>query len=86
MHGDCVRQRAGTGAGDEGAAGVSAFSLQRQIDCIASEIALRERVYPHWVRGGKMKQAQADDELGAMRAVLATLVGYQAAQSAKVAT
>jgi hypothetical protein len=34
---------------------------------------MRERVYPKWVAGGRMKQEAADRELAAMRTVLATL-------------
>ena len=39
-------------------------------DCIAEaqrEITLRERVYPRWVEGGKIKQAKADRQLEIMR-------------------
>ena len=37
------------------------------------EIAMRERVYPNWVKNGKMKLDQADYQIEAMRAVLRTL-------------
>ncbi|HUC70346.1 MAG TPA: hypothetical protein VMS01_04060 [Stellaceae bacterium] len=45
-----------------------------QIACVKREIALRERVYPKWVAGGRMKQEAADRELTTMRAVLATML------------
>lgn len=48
-------------------------SLERQIACVAREIALRRNVYPKFVASGKIKQETADTELAAMEAVLATL-------------
>jgi len=33
------------------------------------ELAMRERVYPKWIAAGKMKQADADRELRAMRQI-----------------
>lgn len=54
---------------------VSAPTLQEQIACVEREIAMRVRVYPHWVRGGRLKQDKADREIETMRAVLATLCG-----------
>lgn len=47
--------------------------LERQIKCVAREIGMRERVYPRWVAQGKMSQKVADEEIEAMRAVLASL-------------
>jgi hypothetical protein len=47
--------------------------LEQQIACVLREIAMRERVYPNWVRSGRMKQDKADHEIAAMRAVLETL-------------
>jgi hypothetical protein len=34
------------------------------------ELAMRERVYPKWIDAGKMKQADADRELRAMRQIV----------------
>ena len=34
---------------------------------------MRERVYPAWVKNGKMKQAAADQEIARMEAVSVTL-------------
>lgn len=53
---------------------MNAVGLSEQIECVRREIALRERVYPRWVSAGKMTQVKANDEIAAMRAVLATLV------------
>jgi len=44
---------------------------------VRREIAMREANYPRWVRQGTLKQATADRQLGAMRAVLDTLVRLQ---------
>lgn len=49
--------------------------LQAQIAAVAREIRLRRGVYPRWVALGKMTQRNADNELAAMEAVLATLQG-----------
>jgi len=35
------------------------------------EIAMRRRVYPGWVRAGRMTQAEADREMAVMTAILA---------------
>lgn len=48
-------------------------TIDEQIACVKREIRMRESVYPRWVGNGKMSQRQADRELNAMRAVLATL-------------
>lgn len=47
--------------------------LAAQLAEVRREIALRERVYPRWVAGGKVTQAGADAKLAAMRAVADTL-------------
>lgn len=39
-------------------------------DCIKREIAMRRRVYPRWVRGERMTQAKADEEIRVMEAIL----------------
>lgn len=59
---------------------MSQISQQQMIDCVTREIGMRERVYPRWVADKKMKQEKADHEIAAMKAVLATLVGLQAAE------
>lgn len=55
-------------------------SLADQIQSVKREIAMRERVYPHWVADKRMTQRKADDELVAMRAVLKTLEGIADAE------
>ncbi len=59
---------------------MSQIPLQKQIDCVRRELQMRSIVYPSRVRQGWMKQATADYETAAMTAVLATLVGLEAAQ------
>lgn len=44
-----------------------------QIQCVEREIGMRERVYPRWIEAKRMTQKKADQEIEAMRAVLATL-------------
>jgi hypothetical protein len=58
---------------DHGAAAVSALGLVAQIACVRREIALRESCYPRWIKSGRMKEARANQELAAMKAVLGTL-------------
>lgn len=48
-------------------------TLDEQITCVEREIAMRERVYPAWVRNGRMTQQKADREVETMRAVASTL-------------
>lgn len=57
-------------------------SLADQIASVEREIAMRERVYPRWVQSERMTQRQADRELLAMRAVLATLLRAATADEA----
>ena len=54
-----------------------AVTLENQIRCVQREIGLRERVYPKWVRDGKMKERVAQYEIEAMKAVLATLLDIE---------
>ena len=50
------------------------ISIIGQIAEIDREIALREKVYPHQVSTGKMKQAQADMLMERIHSVRATLM------------
>jgi hypothetical protein len=59
------------------------ITLDQQIACVKREIAMRERVYPVWVGKGKMKPHEAEHQMEAMKAVLATLQCMQADQQAK---
>lgn len=38
--------------------------------CLEREIRMRRRVYPRWVKDGRMTQAQADREIDVMTAIL----------------
>ena len=58
---------------------MTAINLDQQITCVARELKKREQVYPRWVSLGKMKPELAEYELEAIKAVLATLIGIQAA-------
>lgn len=59
-------------------------TLEQQIAAVAREIKLRENCYPKWVEGRRMKQATADHELAAMRAVLLTLQAARADANRRV--
>lgn len=49
-------------------------TLQEMIDCINRELSFRSRVYPRWVRDGKLGQKAADMEMIRMQAVRDKLV------------
>ena len=49
------------------------ISIDDQIACVRRELRLRQSAYPRWVARGSMLQRDADRELQAMQAVLATL-------------
>lgn len=48
-------------------------SIDDQVACVRREISMREHTYPRWIEARRMTQKKADQELTAMRAVLATL-------------
>lgn len=50
-----------------------AVPVTDQIKCVKREIAMRERVYPSFVARGKLKPHEAEWQIEAMKAVLATL-------------
>ena len=54
------------------------ITLADEIACIRRELAMRRRVYPNWVKTGRMKAAEADTELARMQAVLTRLETLQA--------
>ncbi len=56
---------------------MSEYTLAAQIAAVKREIALRERAYPKWVANARMKPERAVFEIGAMKAVLATLLRIQ---------
>ena len=49
------------------------ISLPEQITCLRRELGYRERVYPRWVRAGKIKADDAEYQLAAMKAALESL-------------
>lgn len=55
------------------------LSLDAQISCVRRELAMRQRAYPKWVDGGRMKQPEADKELAVMQAVHDTLMSLKGA-------
>lgn len=54
------------------------INISMQISAVEREIAMRRGVYPKLVAQGKMKQSQAEIQIVAMEAVLATLKRVQA--------
>ena len=64
------------------AADESGHSLEQQIACCVRELAFRERVYPRWVKDGKIKQPAADYQMACMRSVIRTLERLQQAPKA----
>lgn len=53
------------------------ITIEEQIACVERELGMRVKSYPRWVKGGKLIQAAADEELARMRAVLLTLQRVQ---------
>lgn len=49
------------------------FTIERQIKCIAREIALRRTVYLKMVRAKRITSQQAEEEIAVMEDVLKTL-------------
>lgn len=60
--------------------------IERQIQCVERELRFRRSVYARRVSMGTMPQAKADDEIGAMEAVLATLKRVQSEQRPQLFT
>jgi ribulose kinase len=56
---------------------MTAITIEAQIACIRREIGMRARVYPKWVRDGRMPEQKSKDEIAAMEAVLKTLLTLQ---------
>ena len=53
------------------------FSLVAQVAEVEREIHMRKKVYPNFVKYGKMKQEESDYHMGRMEAVLRTLKWLQ---------
>lgn len=49
------------------------FTLDEKIACVRREVEMRRRVYPNWVRSGRISQAHADHQIACMESVLADL-------------
>lgn len=49
------------------------ISLSEQIICLSRELAIREKVYPKWVKAGTMPAYKAAYEIECISAALATL-------------
>ena len=52
--------------------------IDEQIACVDRELGMRNRVYPRWVKAGKLTQAAADLEVKRMEAVQVSLLRVQA--------
>lgn len=61
-----------------GEAQVQDVSFEEMLACVDRELAMRRKVYPRWVRDGKLTQVAADLEVLRMRAVRALLLEAQA--------
>jgi hypothetical protein len=55
----------------------SSVRIERQVVCAQREVAQRQRVYPRLVASGRMTQAQADEEITIMQAIVETLRGLR---------
>jgi hypothetical protein len=53
-------------------------SIDDQIACVERELAMREKMYPRWIKQHKMTPQGMDREMGRLRAVLCTLVAVRA--------
>lgn len=52
---------------------VNDIPLKDQIECVRRELGMRKRVYPRWIREGRMTHEEADHQMARMEAVLRTL-------------
>ena len=50
------------------------YDINEQVNCVKREISMREIVYQRRVESGALTQQKADYEIGAMKAVLETLL------------
>lgn len=56
-------------------------TLDQQLQCVHREIEMRRRVYPAWVRNGRMKEDKADYEIACMESVYETVRSLRQRQS-----
>lgn len=54
------------------------FNLSAQIRCVERELAKRRAAYPWMIQKGRISERKAEEELGAMQAVLRTLIELDA--------
>lgn len=47
------------------------ITLAQKRACLERELRMRRRVYPRWVKAGRLTQAQAEHEIAVMEAILA---------------
>ena len=55
------------------------ISLDDEIKEVEREIALRKRVYPHWIDAAKITREKADRQIAVMESVAARLNSLRAA-------
>ena len=56
------------------------ITLEEQITEARRELALRRKVYPAWVKSGKLDMTTAHSQLQAMEAIIKTLMRLDAEQ------
>lgn len=61
------------------------ITIDHQLAEVRREIGLRKRVYPRWVKDGRMTQVAADEQIAAMEAVRSTLERVKIDNEAKKA-
>jgi hypothetical protein len=54
-----------------------AFSIDELCACARREVAQRKKVYPRWVRGGKMEAEEAHRQIAMMEAITDLLESQQ---------
>lgn len=63
----------GDGDGSSAGLAIPTVTIAEQVACVDRELGMRARVYPRWVKAGKLTQAAADLEMARMTAVRWTL-------------
>lgn len=56
----------------------AAIPLEEQIKEAHRELAIRQRVYPKWVKEGRLTQEAADRQIANSKAIIATLTALEA--------
>ena len=55
-------------------------TIEEQIACAERELGFRQRLYPRWLKAGKITEAAAKEEIERMSAILVTLRRVQVGQ------